>query len=243
MSHHRTLRAPRENRRLPGPPRNRGPLFLAALVVGAFLAWLPGTSGAAPTVPTSQLATDSEYGVGSDAALPVNMDDTPRQAISAAEAAARLEMLVASRDAARAAGAAAQYFLPVSGRLTSCFCMRWGTMHWGIDIAAPSGTPIVAPEAGVVLEAGPDGGFGNVIYLQHENGDVTLYGHMSEILVEPGQIVQGGEVVGEVGSTGYSTGPHLHFEVYQGGLEGERIDPAVWLLERGIDLNALPVSD
>lgn len=239
MSRHRTPRAERENARIPGPPNNRGPLFLAALVVGACLAWLPGTSGAEPT---AQVASDSPYGVGSDSALPLIADDTPRQAISAAEAAARLEMLAASRDAARAAGAAAEYFLPLSGRLTSCFCLRWGTMHEGIDIAAPTGTPIVAPEDGVVLEAGPTSGFGNVIYLQHENGDVTLYGHMSEVLVEAGQIVMAGEIIAEVGSLGYSTGPHLHLEVYRGGLDGERMDPAEWLLERGIDVSALPTG-
>jgi len=209
-------------------------------VIGAVLAWVPGgISG--PQAPSSVIA-DSPYGIGSDTGIPLDGEGTARQAISEAEAAARLDSLAASRDAARAAGAA-QYVLPVSGRLTSCFCMRWGTMHWGIDIAAPTGTPILAPEDGVVLEAGPSGGFGNVIYLQHENGDVTVYGHMSEVLVEAGQIMLAGETIGEVGSTGYSTGPHLHFEVYQGGLDGDRIDPADWLLERGIDVSALPTSD
>lgn len=244
MSRHRTPRAAREGSRIPGPPSNRGPLILAALVIGAIFAWLPGVSGAAPSTAES---LEGPYGVGSDAGAPLSADDTPRQAISAAEAAARLDMLAASRDAARAAqdaeaAQAAEYVLPVSGRLTSCFCMRWGTMHWGIDIAAPTGTPIAAPEAAVVLEAGTSGGFGNVIYLQHETGDVTVYGHMSKVLVEPGQIVLAGDIIGEVGSTGYSTGPHLHFETYRGGLDGERMDPADWLLERGIDIAALPTS-
>lgn len=238
MSRHRTPRAEREGSRIPRPPSNRGPLILAALVIGAVLAWLPGGASGAQA-PTS-VSADSLYGVGSDTGIPLGVDGTPRQAISAAEAAARLELLAASRSDR---GANLEYFLPVSGRLTSCFCMRWGTMHWGLDLAAPTGTPIVAPEAGVVLEAGPDSGFGNVIYLQHENGDVTVYGHMSEVLVEAGQVVEGGEVIAEVGSTGYSTGPHLHFEVYQGGLDGERIDPADWLLERGLDISALPTSD
>lgn len=206
-------------------------------MIGAVLAWLPGgISG--PQAPAA-VSADSAYGVGSDTGVPLG-SGTPRQAISEAEAAARLETLAASRSAR---GAIVEYFLPVSGRLTSCFCMRWGTMHQGIDIAAPTGTPIVAPEAGVVLEAGPASGFGNVIYLQHENGDVTVYGHMSEVLVEAGQIVEAGETIAEVGSVGYSTGPHLHFEVYQGGLDGEHMDPVDWLLERGIDVNALPTSD
>jgi len=207
-------------------------------VIGAILAWLPG--GVSATQTPRSVSAESAYGIGSDSGIPLGADDTPRQAISEAEAAARLELLAASRSAR---DAIPEYFLPVSGRLTSCFCMRWGTMHQGIDIAAPTGTPIVAPDAGVVIEAGPASGYGNVIYLQHENGDVTVYSHMSEVLVDAGQIVEGGEVIAEVGSTGFSTGPHLHFEVHPGGRDADAIDPAGWLLERGIDVTALPVSD
>lgn len=237
MSRHRTLRAEREGSRIPRPPSNRGPLILAALVIGAILAWLPGGISGAQT--PAAVTADGSYGVGSDTGIPLGVDGTPRQAISAAEAAARLDSMAASR-AER--GGNLEYFLPVNGRFTSCFCMRWGTMHWGIDIAAPIGTPIVAAAAGVVLEAGPASGFGNVVYLQHETGEVTVYGHMSRILVEPGQIVDGGELIAEVGNEGYSTGPHVHFEVHVGGKDGERIDPQQWLLERGIDVSALPVS-
>ncbi|MDQ3733215.1 MAG: M23 family metallopeptidase [Actinomycetota bacterium] len=212
-------------------------MILAALVIGAVLAWLPGgiSGGQSPAAVTT---ADGAYGVGSDTGISIG-DGTPRQAISAAEAAARLESLAASRSER----GANQYFLPVNGRFTSCFCMRWGDFHSGIDIAAPTGTPIVAPEAGVVLEAGPASGYGNVIYLQHENGDVTVYGHMSKVLVEAGQIVEGGELIAEVGNLGYSTGPHLHFEVHVGGKNGNAMDPVDWLLERGIDVRALPVSE
>jgi len=207
-------------------------------VIGALLAWLPG--GVSGAQSPSAVSADSFYGVGSDSGVPLGVDDTPRQAISEAEAAARLELLAASRSAR---DATPEYFLPVSGRFTSCFCMRWGRMHQGIDIAAPIGTEILAPEAGVVLESGPGGGYGNVIYLQHENGDVTVYGHMSQMFVEAGQIVEGGEVIAEVGNEGYSTGPHLHFEVHVGGRDGDPIDPDPWLLERGIDIHALPVGE
>ena len=238
MSRHRTPRAERAGSRIPRPPGNRGPLILAALVIGALLAWLPGgVSG--PQSPAS-VSADSSYGIGSDSGVPLGADNTPRQAISEAEAAARLESLAASRSEREATP---EYFLPVEGRFTSCFCMRWGRMHQGIDIAAPTGTPIVAPDAGVVLEAGPASGYGNVIYLQHENGDVTVYGHMSEMLVEAGQIVEGGEVIAEVGNEGFSTGPHLHFEVHVGGRNGEPIDPDAWLLERGIDVQAPPIVE
>lgn len=238
MSRHSTPRAEREGSRIPRPPTNRGPLILAALVIGAVLAWLPG--GMSGPQATTTVSADSPYGVGSDTGIPLGVDGTPRQAISEAEAAMRLEALAASRSTR---ASAVEYFLPVSGRFTSCFCMRWGTMHQGIDIAAPTGTPIVAPEAGVVLEAGAASGFGNVIYLQHANGDATVYGHMSTLLVDAGDVVEAGQTIAEVGSLGYSTGPHLHFEVYQGGLGGERIDPVEWLLERGIDINAPPTSE
>jgi murein DD-endopeptidase MepM/ murein hydrolase activator NlpD len=245
VSRHRTPRAQREGSRIPRPPSNRGPLILAALVIGAVLAWLPGGISA-PQAPTA-VSADNPYGIGSDTGFPLDADGAPRQAISEAEAAARLEAMAASRDSRAADDAAAaavpRYVLPLSGRLTSCFCMRWGTMHQGLDIAAPTGTPIVAPEDGVVLEAGPSGGYGNVVYLQHANGDVTLYGHMSKVLVQAGQIVLAGEVIAEVGSTGYSTGPHLHFEVHPGGRDSAAADPAAWLLERGIDIAALPTSD
>ena len=127
--------------------------------------------------------------------------------------------------------------LPVNGaRLTTCFCMRWGTMHWGIDLAAPMLTPEYAAMDGVVLRAGAASGFGLAVYILHENGDVTVYGHMDEILVEPGQYVEAGETIALLGNRGQSTGPHLHFEVHQGGEDGKRIDPVAWLNERGVDI-------
>jgi murein DD-endopeptidase MepM/ murein hydrolase activator NlpD len=125
--------------------------------------------------------------------------------------------------------------LPVNGaRLTTCFCMRWGTMHWGIDLAAPMRTPEYAAMDGVVLRAGATSGFGLAVYLLHENGDVTVYGHMDKILVEVGQFVAAGDTIALLGQRGQSTGPHLHFEVHRGGLNGTRIDPIPWLRERGV---------
>ena len=106
----------------------------------------------------------------------------------------------------------------------------------GVDIAAPMMTPEYAAAAGTVLRAGPASGYGNVIYIQHLNGDVTVYGHMEKVLVETGQVVESGELIARVGSRGFSTGPHLHFEVWAGGLDGRRVDPIDWLAERGVTL-------
>ncbi len=91
-----------------------------------------------------------------------------------------------------------------------------GPGHRGIDIGAPKGTPIYAAAGGVVLIAHPgwSGGYGNMVILQHTNGTKTLYGHMSKIGTHTGDSVKQGEIIGYVGSTGHSTGPHLHFEVF-----------------------------
>jgi murein DD-endopeptidase MepM/ murein hydrolase activator NlpD len=167
----------------------------------------------------------------------------PQAAITVAEAQARLQEVAASRAARAEAEAAAieaarpKFVMPIDGaRFTSCFCARWGTFHQGIDLAAPMRTPEYAAGDGVVLRAGAASGFGLAVYILHENGDVTVYGHMDEILVEPGQYVEAGDTIALLGNRGQSTGPHLHFEVHQGGEDGERIDPVAWLNERGVEV-------
>ena len=109
-------------------------------------------------------------------------------------------------------------------------------MHAGIDLAAPIGTPIQAPEGGVVLQAGPASGFGQAVYVQHGDGTITLYGHVDRFLVSAGQVVSAGQQIATVGNKGQSTGPHLHFEVHEGGMDGQRIDPVGWLAERGVEI-------
>jgi murein DD-endopeptidase MepM/ murein hydrolase activator NlpD len=110
------------------------------------------------------------------------------------------------------------YIWPTKGVLTSGYGRRWGRMHRGIDIAAPVGTPILAAAPGVVVTAGwNSGGYGNLVEIQHPDGSLTLYAHNSRILVRRGQDVQQGQQISEMGSTGYSTGPHLHFEVHPSG--------------------------
>ena len=109
------------------------------------------------------------------------------------------------------------YIWPAQGVLTSGYGWRWGRLHSGIDIAAPIGTPIFAAAAGKVVGAGWHSGYGNVVKLEHLDGSFTLYAHTSKILVEPGQQVNQGEEIAEIGSTGNSTGPHLHFEIHPKG--------------------------
>lgn len=110
------------------------------------------------------------------------------------------------------------YIWPARGVLTSGFGWRWGRMHKGIDVAAPIGTPIVAAASGVVVTAGwNSGGYGNLVEIQHPDGSLTLYAHNNRILVRPGQQVEQGQQIAEMGSTGFSTGPHLHFEIHPAG--------------------------
>ncbi len=106
---------------------------------------------------------------------------------------------------------------PISGRITSGYGRRWGSMHTGIDIDGTKGEPVGAAAAGVVISAGWEGGYGKMVVIKHSNGLVTRYGHLSRIEVSVGQSVDRGDLVGLVGSTGHSTGSHLHFEVLNGG--------------------------
>jgi murein DD-endopeptidase MepM/ murein hydrolase activator NlpD len=107
---------------------------------------------------------------------------------------------------------------PIAGRVTSEYGRRWGRLHAGIDIAAPSGTPIGAAIAGTVIYAGWQSGYGNVVILSHGGGLSTLYGHQSRLGVSLGQVVGQGQIIGYVGTTGHSTGPHVHFETRYGGV-------------------------
>ena len=115
---------------------------------------------------------------------------------------------------------------PVSGPVVSGYGMRWGRLHEGIDITASTGTPIWAAAAGTVIYAGWLGGYGNLVVVDHGNGLATAYAHASAILVSVGQSVAQGETVSLVGSTGNSSGPHLHFEVR---VNGVAVDPLLYL--------------
>ncbi|AFZ31695.1 Peptidase M23 [Gloeocapsa sp. PCC 7428] len=110
------------------------------------------------------------------------------------------------------------YIWPAKGVLSSGYGWRWGRMHRGIDVAAPVGTPIFAAASGVIVRAGwNSGGYGNLVDIRHPDGSLTRYAHNNRILVRAGQEVEQGQHIAEMGSTGFSTGPHLHFEVHPAG--------------------------
>lgn len=114
--------------------------------------------------------------------------------------------------------------MPAAGRISSGFGLRrhpvlgFSRMHKGLDIAAGYGSPIRAANDGTVAFAGRNGGYGNFVRLNHSGGMGSGYGHMSRIAVRSGQRVARGQVIGYVGSTGISTGPHLHYELYRNGV-------------------------
>lgn len=112
---------------------------------------------------------------------------------------------------------------PVAGVTTSYFGPRWGSFHYGLDIGAPVGTPILAADSGMVVFRGWSGNYGNLIQIDHGGGKmVTWYAHLSRFNVTLGQEVKKGDVIGYVGSTGFSDGPHLHYEVH---VDGDAVNP------------------
>lgn len=123
---------------------------------------------------------------------------------------------------------------PAEGTLTSEFGMRWGSMHNGVDIANGIGTPIYAAMAGTVIDSGPASGFGNWIRIQHDDGSITVYGHMATLNVSVGERVSAGQQIAGMGNEGFSTGSHLHFEYRPGG--GAPADPMPLFNQNGISL-------
>lgn len=123
--------------------------------------------------------------------------------------------------------------LPANGHLTSSYGPRMSPyagrvkMHEGIDVGAPSGTPIVAPADGIITFSGPKPGFGNFVQIDHGYGVETIYGHASTLAVKKGQKVYRGDRIASVGNTGYSTGPHVHYEVR---VNGTPVDPIYYTL-------------
>jgi murein DD-endopeptidase MepM/ murein hydrolase activator NlpD len=143
--------------------------------------------------------------------------------------------------------AAGSWIRSTAGAVTSGFGSRWGSLHAGVDIAGPRDTPVYAASDGTVLRAECTsaycdrdgglglGGYGNLVELDHGGGVTTRYGHLSAFTVTAGQRVAAGTLLGFQGSTGNSTGVHLHLEVR---IDGTPVDPVPWLADRGVDLHA-----
>jgi murein DD-endopeptidase MepM/ murein hydrolase activator NlpD len=152
--------------------------------------------------------------------------DWVAQADALRDASAAVATEITASQPAGTPPSSAGLIWPVSGPINSPFGMRWGTLHPGLDIGAGMGTPIRAAASGRVVVSGYSGGYGNLIVIDHGNGLATAYAHQSRFAASVGDTVSQGEVIGSVGSTGYSTGPHLHFEVR---VNGSPVDPLGYL--------------
>lgn len=163
------------------------------------------------------------------AAAEREVDDLEAMQDDLSDEQSRIEELIrnaATTPVAASTPSSEGYIWPVCATVTSNFGYRWGRQHKGIDVGASTGTPIGASKAGVVIHAGRQGGYGNLVLIDHGDGVVTAYAHQSEIIVVSGQRVDRGERIGSVGNTGNSTGPHLHLETR---LNGTAVDPRGYL--------------
>lgn len=118
------------------------------------------------------------------------------------------------------------FLFPARGPITSSFGPRWGRQHTGVDIDGPTGSPIIAAQAGTVTLAGWKNGYGITVIIDHGNGVSTLYAHQARLAVHTGQTVQRGQMLGTVGATGNVTAAHLHYEVHVNGVPR---NPRPWL--------------
>jgi murein DD-endopeptidase MepM/ murein hydrolase activator NlpD len=148
------------------------------------------------------------------------------QANALAAADAQVRGQLSASQSSDSTPSASGLIWPVNGPMTSPFGYRWGRLHAGIDIAAPSGTPIHAAASGRVVIAGWVGGYGNYTCIDHGGGLATCYGHQSSFALGAGASVSQGQVIGYVGNTGHSFGAHLHFEVR---VNGSPVDPLGYL--------------
>lgn len=221
----------------------RVPDDVAPLVVSALLP-------VAEVAATVAAPANAGAGIGGDQLLPAPLARGPLDAASgvdvqnlakAVDIGNELARHAAIIDSALADGASeahlfgdSVYVRPTVGRLTSVYGARWGTSHNGIDIANSIGTPIHALTDAVVEDAGPASGFGLWVKLRHPDGTQSVYGHVNRMFVETGQEVRAGEQIAEIGNRGFSTGPHLHMEIWDA--EGGKINPIPYLRKHGIDV-------
>jgi len=189
-------------------------------------------TGSKKTPSTTVSALSVPLGDSRNQARQANALAREHASFSAARSSERQD--IAARNlAAKRAERARSWQLPIkSYQLTSGFGSRWGRLHAGEDFAAPVGTTLVAMSTGMVVLAGQESGYGNMVKIRYWDGTVTFYAHMSSLSVTEGEQLEPGQVVGQVGNTGESTGPHLHLEIHPEG--GAAIDPLPWLAQRRI---------
>ena len=217
----------RGRRRVPTPPRSRYALVGLSAFVGAGVVAL----GASANLPDAKAVNPKVLASLENASA-------ASKALAARDAGSNRASRSEDRTVAAPVPAANQaqdvWLLPLDDyTFTSAYGIRWGVLHAGIDLAAPEGTPYVAVHAGQVTQAGYYGGYGYSITVKQADGVEVIYAHSRRVLVQVGQQVTAGQVIGEVGNTGASYGTHLHLEIHQ---DGSPVDPIPFLRARGVDI-------
>lgn len=157
------------------------------------------------------------------------------EAAAKAARAAKRKAAAAAAARAKAEREGKKWVRPIKvWNITSDYGPRWGKTHDGLDVGAPTGTPLYAMSRGKVIRSSYDSSFGNKVEIQYWNGDVSWYAHMSKRLVREGDTVMPGDVVGLVGNTGYSFGSHMHVEIHPGAGVDDPRNPYPWLRERDL---------
>jgi murein DD-endopeptidase MepM/ murein hydrolase activator NlpD len=225
------------------PSRNNGPAYVTAATLAAFAVSglnVPGAIGAArsETNPgeAAQQITQGRSVAADQLRQTLVKQQEQRATRTRTAITSSVRDLQAAEKKAKAAREAARpkWVVPVNGyRLTAGFgdYGLWSHSHTGQDFAAPYGTPVHAVGDGKIIFASYDGAYGNKIVIQHPDGTVTWYAHMSEFIKTSGP-VKAGEVIGRIGTTGNTTGPHLHLEVRPGN--AGPVPPLTWLRQHGV---------
>ena len=216
----------RGRRRVPTPPRSRYAVVGLSAFVGAGVVAL-GSAANLPDAKTVNPAVLQNLENASVTSKALNERSTDASRANRGEARGTAKTTPAQ-------AAQGVWLLPLNDYVfTSPFGVRFGKLHAGIDLAAPEGMPYKAVHAGTVTQAGYYGGYGYSITVKQADNTEVIYAHSRRLLVKVGQKVVAGQVIGEVGNTGYSYGTHLHLEIHVNGMP---IDPIAFLRDRGVDI-------
>jgi murein DD-endopeptidase MepM/ murein hydrolase activator NlpD len=218
----------RGRRRVATPPRSRYAAVGAAAFVGAgVVAMGAGTSLPDAKAVNPTVLQDLEIARVTNPDIAARNDSAERANRAADRGADQAEITDEQAQAD-------MWLLPLDDfTFTSPFGVRGGKLHAGIDLAAPEGMPYKAVHAGQVTSAGYNGGYGYAITIKQDDGTEVIYAHSRRLLVKKGDLVQAGQVIGEVGNTGFSWGTHLHIETH---VEGQPTDPVRLLRTHGVDV-------
>jgi murein DD-endopeptidase MepM/ murein hydrolase activator NlpD len=219
--------------------RSRQVVAMATLTGVALIGFVAAALDSAPQPNTANASVETQRDQAADRAnRSIRESEAPTAAESPQSVASPTQAPEPAKTEAPPAPKAkkADWVMPMDAPVSSCFGPRWGTQHQGIDFAGDENTPIQAVGAGEIIAAGwVYTGYGISVVIDHGNGFQTHYAHLNKLNVDVGDRVNPADVIGWEGSTGDSTGPHLHFEVHAG--MWNQVDPAPWMRDRGVNID------